>query len=252
MPKVLKAASIRQNRDEYRAHSAHLDACRTQTKTGIITFTLTERDEQLPSYKYVRLWSQYVMSDKRHGKNQPLDEHGQVAEGSPLQQQTQLWPAKKNPAEQTNVQQHQDLLKEWDQSRSPTVCQRLSSGQFIHYSFWLTLFCHTCNWSPSPSPFSKIQVSHKWQMLLQFKRPEQEHVPQCTILLQNTSFLLFYSDMFMKKLYGADRTTCGLAKKENLRVARAGRKKSLEGRPTRKTLMGHPGEPAGSYLLHYP
>lgn len=61
-----KAASIRQNRDEYRAHSAHLDACRTQTKTGliIITFTLTQRDEQLPSYKYVRLRSQYVTRDR--------------------------------------------------------------------------------------------------------------------------------------------------------------------------------------------
>lgn len=174
MPKVHKAASIRQNRDEYRAHSAHLDACRTQTKTGIIiTFTLTERDEQLPSYKYVRLWSQYLARDRCPDKNKPLDEHGQVAECSPLQQQTRLWPPKKNPVEQTNVQQHQELLKERDQSRSPTVYQRFSSGRFIHYSFWLTLFCHTCNWSPSPSPFSKIQVSHKWQMLLQFKRPEQ-------------------------------------------------------------------------------
>lgn len=112
MPKVLKAASIRQNRDEYRAHSAHLDACRTQTKTGIIiTFTLTERDEQLPSYKYVRPRSQYVMRDRCPDKNKPLDEHGQVAECSPLQQQTRLWPAKKNPVEQTNVQQHQVCWK---------------------------------------------------------------------------------------------------------------------------------------------
>lgn len=28
--------------------------------------------------------------------------------------------------------------------------------------------------------------------------------------------------------------------------------KSPEARPTSKTLMGHPGEPAGSCLLHYP
>lgn len=172
MPTVLKAASIRQNRDEYRAHSDYLDACRTQTKTGIITFTITERDEQLPSYKYVvRLWSQHVMRDKCHDKNQPLNEHGQVAKGSPLQQQTRLWPAKKktllNKLTCSNMK-----FAEW--MGPVSLLNSLSTvigGQFIHYSLWLTLFCHTCNWSPSP--FSKIQVSHKWQMLLQFKRSEQ-------------------------------------------------------------------------------
>lgn len=50
MPGVLKAAALWQNTDEYRAHSAHLDTCLKQTKTGIIimiTFTLTERDEHI-------------------------------------------------------------------------------------------------------------------------------------------------------------------------------------------------------------
>lgn len=84
MPKVLKAAAIRRNRDEYPAHSAHLDACLTPTKTGIIaTFTLTARDEQLPSYKYVLLQSQYVTRDRCPDKDGPLAECGQVAERSP-------------------------------------------------------------------------------------------------------------------------------------------------------------------------
>lgn len=90
---------------------------------------------------------------------------------------------------------HQGLLEEQDRSHSSTLCQclRLSSGQFIHYSVWLTLLCHTCNWFHLPFPKMLLQIKIlKLEGLSQSKTIT--HAPMYTSL-QNTFFLLLYSNI---------------------------------------------------------
>lgn len=68
--------------------------------------------------------------------------------------------------------------------------------------------------------------------------------------LQNTFLLLLYSNIwyaYEEALYGFGTTT-----RVGYDFLKSRQEKSPEARPTSKTLMGHPGEPAGSCLLHYP